>query len=327
MNSMCAALLAGMAITSGCRTNPSPGPTAVHPDTLLAPGDHVVSLHHDGRDRRYLVHVPASAGSTPALVVALHGGGGTAQGFKDENGLDAVSDREGFVAVYPDGTGPNPDRLLTWNAGPNCCGSAADNEVDDVGFLDAVLDDLQRRRPYDPTRVYMTGHSNGAIMTYRFALEAADRVAAIVPVAGAMAADDPAPSRRVPVLHIHSVDDPRALYEGGEGPPFPGTTHTVIHEPVEAGLGFWVGVNGCSPTPRETESRTGRGRDRGQTLTRLVWDPCADGTAVEHLRLTGVGHGWPGVRVGLARQSLIGPPTTLIDASEEVWAFVSRFSR
>ena len=72
-------------------------------------------------------------------------------------------------------------------------------------------------------RVYVTGHSNGAIMAYRLAAEAADRVAAIVSVAGAMALYDPQPSRAGPVLHIHSVDDPRALCDGGEGPPFPGT--------------------------------------------------------------------------------------------------------
>ena len=162
-------------------------------------------------------------------------------------------------------------------------------------------------------------------MTYRFALEAADLVAAIVPVAGAMAADAPSASVPVPLLHIHSVDDPRALYGGGEGPPFPGTARTVLHRPVEEGLGFWVGRNGCAPTPVEADSWTGRGLDLGQSIRRLTWSGCT--APVEHLQLHGVGHGWPGVRLGALRQSIIGRPTTLIDASEEVWAFASRYSR
>ena len=318
-------VLIGLLLAAGCRAGASRMPTPTGPDSGLAPGDHAVALRHGGLDRRYLVHVPWSSGALPALVIALHGGGGTAEGFKDENGLDAVSDREGFVTVYPDGSGPLPGRLLTWNAGPNCCGWALDNDIDDVGFLVDVLDDLATRIEFDPRRVYLTGHSNGAIMTYRFALEASDRVAAIVPVGGAMAADLPQASVPVPVLHIHSVDDPRALYEGGEGPPFPGTNRTVVHRPVEEGLDYWIERNGCSPEPIETEIRTGRGVDRGQSSSRLTWPGCE--APVEHLRLSGSGHGWPGVRLGALRQSIVGPATTLIHASDEVWAFASRYRR
>lgn len=310
---------------AGCRAGAARMPTPTEPGSELAPGDHTVALRHGGLDRRYLLHVPTSAGALPPVVIALHGGGGTAQGFKDENGLDAVSDREGFIAVYPDGSGPLSNRLLTWNAGPNCCGWALDNTIDDVGFLVAVLDDLAGRVEFDPRRVYMTGHSNGAMMTYRFALEASDRVAAIVPVGGAMSADEPRASLPVPVLHIHSVDDPRALYEGGEGPPFPGTDRTVVHRPVAEGLDYWAGRNGCSGAPVEADHRTGQGLDRGQSATRLVWPAC--GAPVEHLRLSGSGHGWPGVRLGPLRQSIVGPATTLVDASSEVWAFASRYRR
>ena len=318
-------VLIALLLAAGCRAGAAGTPTPTEPEPDLAPGDHTVALRHAGLDRRYLLHVPSAAGPLPALVIALHGGGGTAQGFKDENGLDAVSDREGFLAVYPDGSGPLSNRLLTWNAGPNCCGWALDNEVDDVGFLLSVLDDLATRIAFDPRRVYMTGHSNGAMTTYRFALEASDRVAAIVPVGGAMLAVAPQGSMPIPLLHIHSVDDPRALYGGGEGPAFPGTDRTVVHRPVVDGLGYWAVRNGCSTTPVEADHRTGQGVDRGQSSVRLTWPNCE--APVEHIRLSGSGHGWPGVRLGALRQSIVGRPTTLVDASEEVWAFASRYRR
>ena len=152
----------------------------------LAPGSHTLVVQHGGRSRSYIVHLPAASRSGTALplVLAFHGGGGEAAGLQRYAGLDAVADREGFIVVYPFGTGPLPRRLLTWNAG-ECCGYAMNNNVDDVGFAIAVIDDLARRTSVDANRVYATGHSNGAMMVYRLAAERADRVAAIVPVAGA----------------------------------------------------------------------------------------------------------------------------------------------
>lgn len=199
-----------------------------------------------------------------------------------------------------------------------------DRAVDDVGFTAAVLDDLGRRTGVDPRRVYVTGHSNGGMMSYRVAAELGDRIAAVAPVAGAMHLAPFRPVRPVPVLHIHSVDDPRALYQGGEGPPFPGTTRTVRHRPVEEGLEAWRSLNGCGGSPRVAERREGvaGGRDAGQAAELLVWDGCTTGAAVHHWRLSGSGHGWPGQTRALLRESLVGPSTTLVDAATEVWRFV-----
>ena len=303
---------------------------------ILGPGDHTFRLEHRDLDRRYIVHVPSAvARDRSAVVVALHGGGGSASQFKEENGLDAVSDREGFLAVYPDGTGPLAGRLLTWNAGPHCCGWAANNEVDDVAFLAAVLDDLARRTSVDGGRIYAIGHSNGSMMAYRLAAERPDLIMAIVAVAGAMDATLDRPVPPVAVLHIHSADDPRALYEGGIGPPFPLTDQRVEHQPVMRGLDAWAANNGCGPMPRvtgEREETAAQARTRGRgsvphTVTRLVWDGCVENGAVEHLRLTGAGHGWPGSDVGWLRRRLVGDGTTLLDASDEAWAFLVQFRR
>jgi polyhydroxybutyrate depolymerase len=290
-------------------------------ETALAAGDHEVTLAHGGRSRAYIVHVPPRLGSSAAVVLAFHGGGGEAAGFQSYAGLDAVADREGFVVVYPYGNGVLPRRLLTWNAG-DCCGFALNQQIDDVGFAVALLDDLAERVPLDPARVYATGHSNGAMMAYRLATERSDRFAAVAPVAGAMSVDGP-PSRAVAVLHIHSVDDPRALYEGGLGPPFPGTDVRSQHRPVESSLAAWVRQNGCTGEPRVAETRTGAPRtvNEGQTATLLTWDRCSSGRPVAHWKLTGVGHSWPGNEVSELREELSGAPTTLISAAEEAWRF------
>lgn len=315
--------LVTIALIAAC----APGRRSADPSDGLSGGDHTLSIRHDGRIRRFIVHVPPAASSRddPPLLLAFHGGGGEPEGFREYANLDALADREGFIVVYPRGTGPLTNRLLTWNAG-RCCGYAMNNGIDDVGFAIAILDDLADRIAFDPRRVYATGHSNGGMMAYRLGAERADRIAAIAPVAGAMIVDDFAPSRAVPVLHIHSVDDPRALYDGGLGPPFPLTNSRVMHEPVLAGLDHWIERDGCPAAPDTVETRRGHAGepDASHTATLLVWSPCTAGTEVAHWRLTGAGHGWPGGSSALSER-LIGPSTNVIDAATEVWSFLSRF--
>jgi polyhydroxybutyrate depolymerase len=277
--------------------------------------------------RTYIVHVPQEAAARAPLpvLIAFHGGGGNATGFAKYAGLDRVADREGFVVVYPDGTGRQGRRLLTWNAG-TCCGRAQAAHADDVGFTLAILKDLARDLPLDRARVYATGHSNGAMMAYRLAAEAADRVAAIAPVAGMMVVERFGPARPVPVLHIHSIDDPRALYRGGLGPPFPGTDVRSRHQSVEGGLARWLIVDRCPTEPREAESRRAPAGKGEHTADLLVYEPCESDAAVAHWRLTGAGHGWPGHTSPLPER-IMGPDTTVIDAAEEIWKFVARFRR
>ncbi len=290
----------------------------------FGPGDHVVAVRHDGKNRSYIIHVPEALPANAAVMMALHGGGGTGEQFQEENGLDAVADREGFIAIYPEGSGVLPDRLHTWNSGDACCGFATDRDIDDVGFLRAVIEDLQFRMSVDPDRVYVTGHSNGGMMAYRMGAEASDVVAAVISIGGAMDLAEFAPSEPVGVLHIHSVDDPRALYDGGEGPPFPLTDRTVFHEPVMEGIERWAEANGCGPDSTVEQVAEGTGENDGQLAELLVWQNCAASAPVEHLRLSGTGHGWPGVTVGRFWQERMGPATTLVNASEEAWAFANR---
>jgi polyhydroxybutyrate depolymerase len=307
-----------------------PAARAQSRSALLSAGDHTFSIRHGGRARSYIVHVPSAVSRDQPLpvVIAFHGGGGEAEGFQRYAGLDAIADRHGVLIVYPNGSGPLRRRLLTWNAG-ECCGYAMNQQVDDVGFAIAVLDDVARRTPVDARRTYATGHSNGAMMSHRLGAERADRIVGIAPVAGAYDLERFAPSRPVAVLHIHSVDDPRALYAGGTGPPFPGTDVRSSHRPVEQSLDRWRRHNGCSAQTRVAETRKGTAATGGisQGATLLMWEGCAQGGQVAHWKLTGVGHSWPGNQRGEFRQELIGPPTTLVAAADEIWKFFAPISR
>lgn len=287
----------------------------------LAPGNHDLYLRSGTAERHYIVHVPPAPGANPALILNFHGGGGNARAHQEYVRMDALADREGFIAVYPDGNGPLRERFLTWNAG-SCCGMAAATQVDDVAFVRALLEDLAPRQPYDPARVYATGLSNGAMMSYRLAAELSDRIAAVAPIAGSVVVLRFAPARPVPVMHVHSVDDPRALYQGGLGPPFPATNIRVLHPPVEERLAEWARVNGCGAAPEAGEKRdwTSAGGPV-HAATRYAWPGCKAETVL--WKLTGAGHVWPGGQRD-ALVWLLGPGTQVIDANEEMWRFFSR---
>jgi polyhydroxybutyrate depolymerase len=261
------------------------------------------------------------------VVLNFHGGGGHASAQKQYSRMDRAAARDGYIAVYPNGSGGIRGRLLTWNAG-TCCGAAAALAVDDVGFAVALLEDLARRTPVDASRVYATGLSNGSMMAYRVAAEVPERIAAVAGVAGAMTLPGFAPALPVPVMHMHSVDDQRALYDGGLGPAFPFTSTRVLHQPVEEMLARWVAHNGCPRKPQVTGPIAGapESDDASDTATRYVYGPCRGGGEVVLWKLTGAGHVWPGgVRDYLP--VLLGKGSAIVDANTEMWRFFSRFRR
>jgi polyhydroxybutyrate depolymerase len=295
----------------------------------LEAGDHEFSIQHGGQNRSYLVRVPpaAKAGKPLPTVINFHGGGGNAAVQKAYSRMDAASDRDGYIAVYPNGTGGIAGRLLTWNAGA-CCGPAASGNVDDVGFSLAVLDDLAKRMPFDRARVYATGLSNGSMMAYRLAVEAPGQIAAVAGIAGSMTLSGFGPGVAVPVMHIHSVDDPRALYDGGLGPAFPFTNSRVLHQSVDAMLALWTTRNACADRPQVSNPVRGKAGapDASHTATRYRYSPCRNGAEVVLWKLTGAGHVWPG-GVQDYLPWLLGTGTTVIDANTEMWRFFSRFRR
>lgn len=269
--------------------------------------DTIRTLNHGNRTRSYVMHIPP--GYDPkvatAVVLVFHGGLSNAQTVRQTTKMDAVSDAKGFIVVYPNGTGRFKDRLLTWNGG-RCCGYAAEQKVDDVGFVRALLDDLGKVVNVDRRRIYATGISNGAIMAYRLACELSDRIAAIGAVAGTQNIDTCKPNRAVPVLHIHGDRDAHVPYHGGVGVGLSGVRFTSVDETIA----FWVRQNGCALEPKVTQ--TGNIR---QSIYRSQLDP---NVTVQLITVVGGGHAWPGGEPAWRGGDV---PTREINASEILWDF------
>jgi polyhydroxybutyrate depolymerase len=285
----------------------------------LESGDYTRTLTVDDRERTYLVHVPKreDAAQPWPVVLMFHGGGSDAHAMVEFTGLNEKADEAGFLVVYPNGTG-RLQRVLTWNGG-NCCGRAMADNVDDVKFVAALLDDLAQVVPVDVNRVCATGMSNGAIMCYRLAAELADRIAAIAPVAGPMGTESCSPSRPVSICHFHGTDDAYAPFQGGVGKR--SLTRTNFYS-VEHSLAAWVKANGCHPKPEVTELPAQV--DDGTSITRTTYSGGQGGAEVVLYTIQGAGHTWPGRPSQL---SILGTSTKNISANDAMWEFFRRHPR
>ena len=278
----------------------------------LRPGDHTRTVQVDGRERQYLVHVPAKYDPEIPMpvVLAFHGGGANADNMVFFSGLSEKADEAGFIVVYPNGTG-RLQRMLTFNAG-NCCGFAAASNVDDVAFTRCLLDDLESVANVDRRRVYATGMSNGAMMAYRVASELSDRIAAIAPVAGPMGTSECHPARPVSVMHFHGDADEFAPFTGGKGRGPSGTDFYSVQHSIDT----WVAVNGCRATPTTTPLPDRE--DDGTVVRKVCYDSGEEGAEVVIVVIERGGHTWPGRE---PRMQSLGVSTRDVSANDMMWEF------
>lgn len=178
-----------------------------------------------------------------------HGGECNPEGMIKLCGMNAKSDQAGFVVVYPFVTGKLEDSLLSFNVG-ECCDYAMQNNVDDVGFTRALLDDLASVVYVDQDRVFATGLSNGGIISHNLASELSDRIAAIEPVVSPLMVATTRNKRPVPVMHFHGIKDEFAPYEGGYGGDFLGRNGIISFRSVENRVQSRGKVNGCVPVAK-----------------------------------------------------------------------------
>lgn len=290
-------------------TLPSSGCSGGRGGTAYPVGTTSAEIAYLGSPRTFRVHVPPGYDEMSPLpvVLMLHGGGGSGRQFEESSSrMDPIADRERFIAVYPDGSG----LLRTWNGG-GCCGFAVENNVDDVGFVAALLDHLEGALCVDRRRAFASGMSNGAILSHRLACELADRIAAVAPVAGTDMTSACAPTRPVPLLQIHGSSDGHVPWTGGEGCGLAGVSFTSVPVTMEA----WRSRNGCAAS---TSLSLEQGDGRCETYT-----ACGERADVMLCTIQGGGHNWPG---GEPPAALVPCPTngfqsTTFQASEVIWGF------
>jgi polyhydroxybutyrate depolymerase len=217
------------------------------------------------------------------LVVLLHGYSSNGSTQSAYFRLGAEAERSGFLLAYPNGT-----RDLTgnrfWNATDACCDFYG-RGVDDVAYLDAVLDEISAKYPVDPARIFLAGHSNGAFMAHRYACDRPGRVAAIVTLAGMQWADAGrcAAGSPVSVLHVHGRNDGTIRYQGGSTPkgPYPGAVETAA---------IWSAKDGCSGSLAPTDRRIDLdGMVAGEETVVERYEGCP-GVDVELWTIEGGGH-------------------------------------
>lgn len=299
------------------RVKPTELPTPASGESI-SPGNYSFTLGPEGDQREVLVHIPPAYDGNLylPLVIVLHGGGQNAEGVQRLTEMDEDADQFGFVVAYPNGSGRLEERVLTWNSG-HCCEYALERQVDDVQFIDSLIDSLIQQYAIDKNRVYLTGISNGGMMAFRAAAELADQVAAIAPIAATIGGQVPetgleyiipTPSAPVAVIAFHGMQDHNVPYEGGMGPA--ALSEGRIDISVDRSIQFWMEANGCDPSPQtETEAD-------GNIIIDAYLN-CAGNADVVLVSIVDGGHAWPGANRGLASD----PPTQDISANEMMLEF------
>lgn len=277
------------------------------------------SFEYEGMSRSYVLHLPESYDSSISypLVLVFHGGGGNARNIEQVTGFSQKADEEEFIVVYPEGTGRFNNRLFTWNAG-FCCGYAFENDIDDVGYIKALITSLLENYSIDSTMIYATGISNGGILTYLIAAELSDIFAAVAPVTaqigGQSCIDEepwqiPKPGHPVSVIVFNGMNDSRVPYEGGR--PLANDTHVYSWFSTNDSISFWVEQNKCNPLPKRNRSESGN----------IIIDTYHDGlqnTEVVLVTIVDGTHSWPGGEKGRNQGD---EPTSEINATNLIWEF------
>ncbi len=276
---------------------------------LYRRGGRQESLIYQGQKRTYLVHIPLRLRFQPAkpLLIVLHGSGGDSYDARNSLYINHKANRAKFMVVYPDGSGDETNQSFNWNAG-NCCGYSRDHNIDDTGFIRAMIEALKRKYKVDPDRIYVTGFSAGGIMAYRIGCELSDEVAAVAPVAGALDFTECRPTNPVSVIAFNGTSDQFVLYKGGVSRVDPEKNYD---QPVSYAIKFWVKHNHCSTRPIKAQ--------HGNVI-RKSYTSGKNGTEVVLYTIVGGSHAWPGVLNGMSFDQLQRSDQE-ISAIDEILAF------
>jgi polyhydroxybutyrate depolymerase len=264
------------------------------------------SIIHDGIQRDYILYIPAiyDGGTEAPLVFNFHGFGSNANEQMLYGDFRAIADSEGFLLVHPEGTFFNGNQH--WNVGGFTIGST----VDDVGFTEALIEELAGLYTINLDRVYATGMSNGGYMSFLLACQLSEKIAAVASVTGSMTPetfDACNPQHPTPILQIHGTNDEIVPYNGASW-----------SRSIEDVMDYWVNYNNCDEPPSTVVFPDIDPTD-GSTVEHIVYQNGDNNVTTEHMKVLGGRHTWPGSAYNF-------PGTNQdISASMEIWEFFSRF--
>jgi polyhydroxybutyrate depolymerase len=286
-------------------------------NTFLQPGRHDAKMRVDDRDRRFLIFTPdgANADHPRPIVFFFHGAGGFADQAARTYGWVEKAQKEHFFVVFPEGLGARPDAPPSFLLNPRIWRDergTIPSVVHDVDFFSMLLDRLEAVLPIDQRRVYVTGFSNGAGMTFTLGGHFSDRIAAIAPVSSQSFATIDTLARPLPVYYLVGKADPLIPYDGG--------TTTIwgkvrFMPPVEQSVQRWLQLDGCPPTPEVVSDQDG--------VRVLRYGPGRGGSEVIFTVVDGNGHHWPASPEPLPRV-LSGPTLDPFSATDRIWDFFER---
>ena len=293
------------------------------PSNILQPGAHYLSLTVGDLKRDYVIYIPKSYDrkrSAPAVIM-FHGGGGQAANAIKETQWHIKADKEGFLLVLPEGTRKFPSRAArfignpqNWNDGSNRINiGAVKRKVDDVGFIDRLINELITRFNVDAARIYATGFSNGASMAFRVGRELSNRLAAIAPVAGSDWLQQPTIISPIALLYITGTADRQNPIEGGNIKLGRGAYGKK--PPVHSFLKIWVEMLHCSPEARVIHEQNG--------VKGIVYSRCKENREVILYTIDGMGHTWPG-GTSLLPERLVGKTSDKINGTNLIWNFFEK---
>ena len=264
------------------------------------------SITHDGIQRDYILYIPElyDGNTTVPLVLNFHGFGSSASQQMFYGDFRDIADTEGFLLVHPEGTTFIGNQF--WNVGF----PGLSSNIDDVGFTEALIDELATLYAIDLDRVYATGMSNGGFMSFLLACQLSEKIAAVASVTGSMTQDtfdDCNAQHPTPILQIHGTEDDVVLYNENN-----------LSLPIPDVISYWVDHNNCETTPTTTTLPDVDVSD-GSTLEHSVYEDGDNGVTTEHMKVIGGGHTWPGSVLNTAGTNQD------IDASMEIWLFFSRY--
>jgi len=290
-------------------------PTETDFTSLTKPGRHVVTLQVDGFTRKFICVTPdVKLGHPLPLVFFFHGAGGTAYQASRTYGWAEKAQKEHFFAVFPEGMPVRPNEEAAFILNPHIWRDERPGlpvrNVNDVHFFDVLLGKLQATLPIDPRRIYVTGFSNGAGMTFTLGSHYSDRIAAIAPVSSQSFASIDSLARPLPVYYLTGTADPLIPYHGGTVKLPWGSTRAF--PPVQESVDRWAQLDGCPPQPQIVSDANG--------VHVLRYGPGRDNSEVLFTTVEGNGHHWPDTVEPLPH-FISGPSLDPFNATDRIWEF------